>query len=86
MMSAKTARLNLQASEERYDIENKKYALIEDKFDIGSASNLELLQAKEALILSEKTNISNKINNIISAINIYKAVGGVDYMQFEELL
>lgn len=86
MMSAKTARMNLHASEERYNIENKKYSLIEEKFDIGSASNLELLQAKEALILSEKNNISNKIDNIISAINIYKAVGGVDYMQFEELL
>lgn len=86
MVSAKTSGKNLQASSERFNLENDKFILLEKKSQIGAASNLELLQAEEALILSEKNNISNRINTIISAINIYKAVGGVDYMQYEELI
>lgn len=86
MMSAKTARANLQSSEERYKIENDKYALVEKRLAIGTSTDVEIMEAKEALIMSEKSEISNKINTIISAINIYKAVGGVDYMPYEELL
>jgi hypothetical protein len=29
--------------------------------------------------MSEEQEISNKINTIISSINVYKSVGGVDY-------
>ena len=45
-----------------------------------------MIKAKEALIISEKSHVSNTIDTIISAINIYKSVGGVDYMQFEEAI
>ena len=86
LVSAKTARANLQSSKERYSLEKEKYRLADKKYEIGSASTLELIKAKEALIISEKSNISNTIDSIISAINIYKSVGGVDYMQFEEAI
>lgn len=86
LVSAKTARSNLLHSEERFKLESEKYGLSLKKLDIGTASNLELLECKEELLLSEKANISNKIDTIISAINIYKSIGGVDYMQYEELL
>lgn len=86
LVSAKTARNNLHASTERYNLQEEQYNLSDRKLKIGAASNLEILKAKEALIIAEKANISNKIDLIISAINIYKSVGGVDYMQFEEAI
>lgn len=86
LVSAKTARNNFHTSSERYDIQKEHYRLADRKFEIGASSNLEILKAKEALIISEKSNISNKIDLVISSINIYKSVGGVDYMQFEEAI
>ena len=86
LVSSKTARKNLEASKERFEIEQNKYELADKKFNIGAASNLDMIKAKEALIISEKSHVSNTIDTIISAINIYKSVGGVDYMQFEEAI
>lgn len=86
LVSSKTARKNLEASKERFEIEQNKYELADKKFNIGAASNLDIIKAKEALIISEKSHVSNTIDTIISAINIYKSVGGVDYMQFEEAI
>lgn len=86
LVSAKTARNNFHSSSERYDLQKEQYKLSDKKFNIGASSNLEILMAKEALLISEKSNISNKIDVVISAINIYKSVGGVDYMQFEEAI
>lgn len=86
LVSAKTARNNLHSSAERYDLQKEQYRLADKTLEIGSSSNLELIKAKQALIISEKANISNKIDAVISAINIYKSVGGVDYMQFEEAI
>ncbi len=86
LVSAKTARKNLEVSKERFGLEQTKYDLADKKFNIGAASTLDLMKAKEALIISEKSNVSNQIDAIISSINIYKSVGGVDYMQFEEAI
>lgn len=86
LVSAKTARANLMSSKERYELQKEQFRLADRKLQIGSASNLEILKAKEALLISEKTNISNTVDAVISAINIYKSVGGVDYMQFEEAI
>ena len=86
LVSAKTARNNFHSSSERFDLQKEQYKLSDKKFNIGASSNLEILMAKEALLISEKSNISNKIDVVISAINIYKSVGGVDYMQFEEAI
>lgn len=86
LVSSKTARANLMSSTERYELQKEQFRLADRKLEIGSASNLEILKAKEALLLSEKSNISNTVDAVISAINIYKSVGGVDYMQFEEAI
>ncbi len=86
LVSAKTARANLMSSKERYELQKEQFRLADRKLQIGSASNLEILKAKEALLISEKSNISNTVDAVISAINIYKSVGGVDYMQFEEAI
>ncbi len=86
MMNSKTAQKNYQISSERFDLEKEKYDLSIQQYDIGAISQLDKMEAMEDVLLSEKSNISNKIDTIISAINIYKAIGGVDYKPYEELL
>ncbi len=84
LSSAKTGRKNYTQSVERNKLEAEKYTLLNKKMKIGAASTLDNLKAQEALLLSEESEISNKINYIISTINVYKAVGGKDYNDFTE--
>ncbi len=84
LYTANTSKKNYNSSLERYNLEKDKYSLMLRKHVIGALSELDRLKAEEALILSERDEASNKINYIISTINIYKSVGGVDYMKFAE--
>ena len=77
--TAKTSKNNYGKSLDRLNLEKEKYSLSEKKLNIGAKSQLEHLKEEENLILSERAEISNKINCLISTINLYKAVGGVDY-------
>jgi outer membrane protein TolC len=79
VVSYKTSVANYQTSVQRHEIEQEKYNLILKKSDIGTVSDLEKMEAQKALVVSEEQEISNKINTIISSINVYKSVGGVDY-------
>ena len=79
-----TYKKNYDMSCERNNLEKDKYSLMLQKQAIGALSELDRLRAEESLILTDKQEASNKINYIVSTINIYKAVGGVDYMQYAE--
>jgi NodT family efflux transporter outer membrane factor (OMF) lipoprotein len=79
VVSYKTSVANYQTSVQRHEIEQEKYNLVLRKSDIGTISDLEKMEAQKALVMSEEQEISNKINTIISSINVYKSVGGVDY-------
>lgn len=74
----KEALANHKESSERLKMQNKTYCLAEDKALIGSASDLDVLYAKELYLMVKKDDVSNKINSIISTIGLYKAVGGID--------
>ena len=78
LMSYKTAMKNYDEAAGRLKIQEKIYQLMEDKRQIGAASDVEVLYSKEAHLLMEKEEISNKINYLISSISLYKSVGGVD--------
>lgn len=78
---AHTDKKNYDSSLERFNLEKDKYKLMEQKNQIGSLSNLNLLKAEEELLLSERDNASDKINYIISTINLYKSVGGKDFTE-----
>lgn len=82
--SAITHKKNYETSKERNDLEKDKYKLVQEKYSIGALSELDRLKSEENTILSDKDEASNKVNYIISTINIYKAVGGTDYMQYAE--
>ena len=74
----KTASDNYNESLKRLAIQDKIYSLAQDKHDIGTASDLDVLLAKEAFLVIKKEEVSNKINAIVSTIGLYKAAGGVD--------
>lgn len=74
-----TRDLNYKESIKRYDLEDNKYQLSNQKYNIGAKSNLDLMKDREKLLVAEKDEINAKINYVISTINIYKAVGGKDF-------
>lgn len=79
LSTAKKNDLNYKESQKKYNLEKEKYALSNRKFDIGAKSELDNMRAKEALLLAEVEDASDKIDYLISTIGIYKAVGGKDY-------
>lgn len=74
-----TRDLNYKESIKRYDLEDNKYQLSNQKYNIGAKSNLDLMKDREKLLVAEKDEINAKINYVISTINIYKAIGGKDF-------
>ena len=78
ILEYKTALENYEESVNRLNTQTKLFELAKDKNKIGVSGNIELLYAKEAYLISQKEEVSNKINSIISTISLYKAAGGVD--------
>ena len=84
LIEYKEAQENYKESLERLKMQNKTYSLAKDKQEIGSASDLDVLYAKEAYLMVRKDEVSNKINSLISTIGLYKAAGGVDLYKINE--
>ena len=84
LIEYKEAQENYKESLERLEMQNKTYSLAKDKQEIGSASDLDVLYAKEAYLMVRKDEVSNKINSLISTISLYKAAGGVDLYKINE--
>lgn len=80
----KDAEQNYDESTKRMNMQTKIYSLMKDKYEIGSASDLDVLYAKEAYLLIKKEEVSNKINLVVSTISLYKAAGGVDLYKLSE--
>ena len=70
---------------DRLKYQNEMFELLNKKSKIGAASNLEVLYGTQAKLLTEKEAVSGKINLLISSINIYKAVGGQDLYEINDL-
>jgi len=85
LVQVKTTSANLKKSEEIFTIETKKYALANKQYNIGDSSKLDTMKSEIELLISEKEHISAKINDVISTISLYNAVGGVDYTKQSEL-
>ena len=80
----KTALNNYGESQKRLEAESNLYNLAAEKRDIGSSGIMEVLLAKENYLITERENVSNKINTIISIIGLYKATGGTNLNNIEE--
>ena len=79
LASAKATKANLLKSEEDYDIETQRHTLATRQFNIGDASKLDELKSSVNLLVAQKRHTSSKIDDAISSLSLYNAVGGVDY-------
>ena len=85
LLEYKTAKENYSESLKRLNTQTKIYNLAKDKYQIGTSGNIDVMYAKEVYLMTEKEEISNKINSVISVISLYKAAGGVDLYQLGDL-
>lgn len=85
LVSAKISNKNYNKALENYSLEENLYTLSKKKLDIGAKSNLAHLKARQALLIAKKNEISNKADCNLAAINIYKASGGTDYINLQNL-
>ena len=85
LIESKTTRANLAKANEEFDIEKEKHSLSEKQFNIGDSSKLDEMKSEVNLYLIKQRNIAAKIDNVISTISLYNAVGGIDYTQTEAL-
>ena len=86
ILEYKTYMGNYNESFERLKTQTRIYDLAKEKNKIGTSGNIEVLYAKEAYLMTEKEEVSNKINSIISTISLYKATGGVDLYKLDEAI
>lgn len=85
LVDTKTTKLNLDKANEDFNIESKKHELSQRQFNIGDASKLDEMHSEINLYITKQRNITAKIDNAISTISLYNAVGGIDYTKEENL-
>lgn len=83
---AKTREANYKESVKRYNLENEKYALADEKYNIGAKSNLDLMKDTERLLVADKDKVSCQVNYLLSTLDIYKAIGGKDFTTINDNL
>ena len=76
----------------KYSIANDRYALsktesklMQKKEQLGIADRLNTLYQKEIELVSEQQVVSLKMNEIIAMINLYQALGGINFFNAENL-
>lgn len=80
LTSAKLMHENYLNGKDIFNNEQHKFDLATKKFDIGAMSELDYLNNERIMLQVEEAEISSKIDYVVSTINLYKAVGGVDYI------
>ena len=85
LVATKTAKANLKKADEDFSLEKEKHILAEKQFTIGDSSKLDELQSNVNLLITKQRNITSKIDNIVATISLYKAVGGIDYTNPDNL-
>ena len=83
LVESKTTKANLVKADEEFSLEKEKHELSEKQFSIGDSSRLDEMKSEVNLYLAKQRNIAAKIDNVISTISLYNAVGGIDYTQTE---
>ena len=85
LVESKTTKANLVKADEEFSLEKEKHELSEKQFSIGDSSRLDEMKSEVNLYLTKQRNIAAKIDNVISTISLYNAVGGIDYTKSETL-
>ena len=85
LVMSKKEKKNLKISSEILDIQSQKLKLKEISKESGLANELDYILYQQAQILAQQKLVDDKINYVISTINLYKSVGGVDFTNSENL-
>lgn len=85
LYSMKTAENIKLVTNARLDTDQKELNYVKIKEEAGTADSLDLLFQKERLIITQKEAVTSEINRIITAINLYQALGGVDFAESASL-
>lgn len=85
LVSAKTCRANYEKDLEKIALEREKFRLKQRQYEIGAISQFDELVAQKYALKLEQELVNEKINYIISTINLYKALGGENYLQTGDL-
>ena len=81
----KTAEQINNTISDRVNSDIKELNYVQIKNDAGISDNLDMLMQQETVISSQKQLVNSKINKIISSINLYQALGGVDFVKINRL-
>ncbi len=79
LATLKADKKDYSLSKDIFEIQNKKLKLKSSNKAFGLSNELDYILYQEAQNLSAQSIVDNKINQIISAINLYRATGGVDF-------
>ena len=79
LYSVKTAENIKTVANDRLNTDIKELDYTKIKEEAGTADNLDLILQEEKLLISKKQVVSSEINKIISTVNLYQALGGVDF-------
>lgn len=79
LYAMKTAENIKTITNDRLNTDIKELGYTKIKEESGTADNIDLILQEEKLLISKKQTISSEINKIISAINLYQALGGIDF-------
>ena len=85
LCSMKTAENIKSVTNDRLNTDIKELEYTKIKEEAGTADNLDLILQEEKLLISKKQAVSSEINKLISAINLYQALGGVDFTENNNL-
>ena len=81
----KKEKKNYKLANDIFNIQSQKLRLKEINKSIGLANEIDYILYQQAQILAQQKLVDDKINYVISTINLYKSVGGVDFTNSENL-
>ncbi|MCM1009674.1 MAG: TolC family protein [Fusobacterium sp.] len=85
LVSLKTCKANYDKDLEKISLEREKYRLTQRQLEIGAISEFDELVARKYELKLEQELVNQKINYVISTINLYKALGGKNYLHTPNL-
>ena len=76
LISRQNARLSLDQVKNLLQSQQKIYSLAKDQYNAGYIGHLELLDAQRNLLQAKLQDISAKLDEVDSAVEVYRALGG----------
>lgn len=76
LISRQNAKLSLDQVKNLLQSQQKIYSLAKDQYNAGYIGHLELLDAQRNLLQAKLQDISAKLNEVDSAVEVYRALGG----------